>query len=246
MTDSVRQYFESTAPGQPTVIAWRMSCYSAGLELADYVEQRAFQVSGKTVLDVAAGWGGHIIAFAERGAQTVAADLNDHLFGSLARYSESRGLGLRTIVANCERLPFDEATIDVLLALELIEHIDSVPDFAREVARVLKPGGFAILSTPARFKSFFDQEPHFQLRFLTILPLRLQGFVARKLFKRGYPFPITRQYLFASSALKPFRNAGLQGEIRWTGRLARKAASAPVLRRIGEELMFNFLIVKRP
>lgn len=245
MEESARAYFEDTAPGQPGVLAWRMSCYAAGKGLADFVEQSSFPLAGRDVLDVAAGWGGHIIAFAERGARTVAAELNDHMFGKLARFSTSQQLGLRAVVGNCERLPFDDASFDVILALELIEHIDSVESFAKEVARTLKPGGVAILSTPPRVMSFFDGEPHYVLRYLTILPFRLQGIVARKVFKRRYPFPITRQYLRASSALRPFRQAGLRGEVRWTGRVAEKLGSVPVINALGRELLFNFLIIRR-
>src|SRR5262249_21261089 len=147
--------------------------------------------------------------------------------------------------ANCERLPFDTASFDVILGLELIEHIDSVPLFAQEIARVLKPGGIAIMSTPPRVRSFFDGEPRFHIRYLTILPFWMQAIVARKILRRDYPFPITRQYLFASSALKPFRKAGLQTAVRWTGRVARTFGQAPLLRTLGRELLFNFLIVRR-
>ena len=245
MGEAVLQYLASTAPGEPEAIAWRTSCYTAGRDLVDFIERDYFPVAGKDVLDVAAGWGGHILAFAERGSRTVAAELNDHMFGQLLRFSTHQQLDLRTVVANCEKLPFGDAAFDVVLGLELIEHIDSVESFATELARVLKPGGVAILSTPPRLKSFFDGEPHFNLRYLPALPFRLQAIVAKGLFRRRYPFPITRQYLFASSALRPFRKAGLRGDVRWTGRLARTTAPIPLVRALGGELLFNFLVIRR-
>lgn len=245
MPDVVKDYLAQTAEGQPEAVAWRLSCYAAGGELAEFIERSAFPLAGRNVLDVAAGWGGHIIAFAERGAHAVAAELNDHMFTQLAQFATRERLDLRAVVADCHTLPFPSASFDVILGLELIEHIDSVPRFADEVARLLKPGGVAIVSTPARVRSFFDGEPHFQLRFLTILPFRLQAVVARKVFKRRYPFPITRQYLRASSALRPFRRAGLQAETRWVGRMARAFGSTPLVGALGRELLFNFLIVRR-
>lgn len=245
MEDAVRQYLASTAPDQPAAIAWRTSCYTAGKDLVEFVERDHFPITGKDVLDVAAGWGGHILAFAERGARAVAAELNDHRFEQLSRFSADQRLDLKTVVANCERLPFADASFDVVLGLELIEHIDSVQSFANELARILKPGGVAILSTPPRLKSFFDGEPHYNLRYLSILPFGLQGLVAKKLLRRPYPFPITRQYLLASSALRPFRSAGLKGDVRWTGRLARKVAPIPLARTLGAELLFNFLVIRR-
>lgn len=47
-------------------------------------------------------------------------------------------------------LPFRPASFDLVLMLEVIEHLPDIPHALREIARVLKPGGIAILSTPNR------------------------------------------------------------------------------------------------
>jgi SAM-dependent methyltransferase len=46
------------------------------------------------------------------------------------------------------RLPFEDASADVVLAGEIIEHIVDTESFLREVARVLRPSGAVVLSTP--------------------------------------------------------------------------------------------------
>ena len=46
------------------------------------------------------------------------------------------------------RLPYEDATFDVACSLEVVEHVEDQFFFAREILRVLKPGGVAILSTP--------------------------------------------------------------------------------------------------
>ena len=46
------------------------------------------------------------------------------------------------------RLPFEDASADVVLAGEIIEHIVDTESFLREIARVLRPGGAVVLSTP--------------------------------------------------------------------------------------------------
>ncbi len=54
----------------------------------------------------------------------------------------------------CERihaegtLPYDDGVFDVACSLEVVEHVEDQFRFAREVYRVLRPGGIAILSTP--------------------------------------------------------------------------------------------------
>ena len=49
---------------------------------------------------------------------------------------------------NHERLPYDDATFDVVTATEVIEHLEDFRQVVREIHRVLKPGGVCILSTP--------------------------------------------------------------------------------------------------
>src|SRR5947209_5016698 len=46
------------------------------------------------------------------------------------------------------RLDFPDASFDLITSLEGIEHVENHFQMAREFARVLKPGGYLILSTP--------------------------------------------------------------------------------------------------
>jgi ubiquinone/menaquinone biosynthesis C-methylase UbiE len=46
------------------------------------------------------------------------------------------------------RLPYDDASIDVACTLEVVEHVEDQFQFARELYRVLKPGGIVFISTP--------------------------------------------------------------------------------------------------
>jgi SAM-dependent methyltransferase len=46
------------------------------------------------------------------------------------------------------RLPYPDASIDIACSLEVVEHVEDQFAFARELYRILKPGGIAILSTP--------------------------------------------------------------------------------------------------
>jgi SAM-dependent methyltransferase len=47
-------------------------------------------------------------------------------------------------------LPFRSESFDLVLLLEVIEHLPDIPHSLREIARVLKPGGIAIVTTPNR------------------------------------------------------------------------------------------------
>ena len=47
-----------------------------------------------------------------------------------------------------ERLPWDDGAFDAVVNIDGIEHIERQFDFVRECRRVLRPGGYLILSTP--------------------------------------------------------------------------------------------------
>ena len=48
----------------------------------------------------------------------------------------------------CAPFPFADAAFDVLVSMEGIEHFENQAAFVRECARVLKPGGTLVLTTP--------------------------------------------------------------------------------------------------
>lgn len=47
-----------------------------------------------------------------------------------------------------QNLPYEDKYFDIVLAGEIIEHIYDTDFFLAEIARVLKPGGYLLLSTP--------------------------------------------------------------------------------------------------
>lgn len=52
------------------------------------------------------------------------------------------------VIKTCYRLPFEDETVDYIVAGELIEHLEKPADFIQECLRVLKPGGWIAVSTP--------------------------------------------------------------------------------------------------
>ena len=45
-------------------------------------------------------------------------------------------------------LPYDDASFDVACSLEVVEHLEDQFAFTRELFRIVRPGGFAVVSTP--------------------------------------------------------------------------------------------------
>lgn len=54
----------------------------------------------------------------------------------------------RTVVGSVTKLPFRDAAFSQVVSSEVIEHVPGQDSVLRELARVVRPGGVLILSTP--------------------------------------------------------------------------------------------------
>lgn len=96
---------------------------------------------GKTVLDLSCGGGDTAVMLAQLGFRVVATDYAPPppMLNGVARVG---GVDLNAF------LPFQSASFDAVDLVEVIEHIENQPQLIREVARVLKPKGVVLISTP--------------------------------------------------------------------------------------------------
>jgi SAM-dependent methyltransferase len=62
----------------------------------------------------------------------------------------TRAPGANVVEADASTLPFPDATFNVVVSSDVIEHLEPVEDHLAEVARVLQPGGLYLLKTPNR------------------------------------------------------------------------------------------------
>ncbi len=76
---------------------------------------------------------------------------------------------LAKVKMDIHKMPFDENTFDVVLCNHVLEHVTDDIRAMKEIARVLKPGGFAILQVP-----FFHPVPDKTISDLTITDPRIR------------------------------------------------------------------------
>ena len=63
--------------------------------------------------------------------------------------AKAKAKGIQVYEGNCnDMLPFETGTFDVFLANQVIEHLSNTDLFIKEIYRVLKTGGYAVISTP--------------------------------------------------------------------------------------------------
>lgn len=98
-------------------------------------------IRGGRWLDVGCGEG-HFRAYAR--------DIADEYVGTdIVRYDEYPA-DAPFLTTNLEtgRVPVDDGAMDVVCAIEVIEHLENPRAFVRELARCVRPGGIVIVTTP--------------------------------------------------------------------------------------------------
>jgi SAM-dependent methyltransferase len=111
---------------------------------------------GDRILDLGCGGGRHAFEAARRGAIVTAVDLDlgelkavrDTTYAMVQAGEIPEGV-ICPANGDALRLPFAHATFDRIIASEVMEHIPDDHAAARELARVLKPGGTIAVTIPA-------------------------------------------------------------------------------------------------
>lgn len=103
------------------------------------------EVAGLSLLDVGCGTGRHALRCAAAGAQVTALDFSS---GMLEKAKGKPGAdAVRFVVHDLtQSLPFAAAQFDRALCCLVLDHIPQPVTLLREIQRVLRPGGFLIVS----------------------------------------------------------------------------------------------------
>ena len=108
---------------------------------------RQIDWQGKAVLDLGCAGGFMAEALAKRGAQVTGIDpATDAVDAARAHACES-GLRIRYDVGVGEALPYDTASFDAVVCVDVLEHVSDLRKVLSEVARILRPGGVFLFDT---------------------------------------------------------------------------------------------------
>jgi len=69
-----------------------------------------------------------------------------------ARQAYASLANVEFVEASCTKMPFADASFDLVVSFETLEHIEAQRQFLDEVARVLRPGGVFLLSCPNKLE----------------------------------------------------------------------------------------------
>jgi SAM-dependent methyltransferase len=131
---------ERTLPGIPDENYWFRRHEAAYRAVVPFV-------TGADVLEAGCGEGyGADLLVRERARRVVALDYD----ALTAAHVRNAYRTVDVVRGDLQRLPLRDGTVDVVVCMQVIEHLWDQPGFVAECARVLRPAGVLLVSTPNR------------------------------------------------------------------------------------------------
>jgi ubiquinone/menaquinone biosynthesis C-methylase UbiE len=116
----------------------------------DLVTRFFGDLKGKKILDLGGGDAALAYCLYKRGAQVVVID-NEPLGIEMGKENfASKNAHAEFLLGSAYELPFESDTFDGVVCSEVVEHLEQPERAVEEAARVLKPGGLCIITTPYR------------------------------------------------------------------------------------------------
>ena len=116
----------------------------------------------RRALEIGAGTGYCSLNLLLAGAleNVVCTDISSGMLVQLSESAQQLGLTVQTVVTDGERLPFTDASFDLVFGHAVLHHLPDLPQAFAEFMRVLEPGGaFAFAGEPSRLGDRLAQLP---------------------------------------------------------------------------------------
>jgi ubiquinone/menaquinone biosynthesis C-methylase UbiE len=122
---------------------------------------------GSNVLDIGCGTGHLAGELMQRGYAACGVDLSE----AMVAYAREHYDPDRFRVGDIEQIPFPDNTFDAVMCLGVMEYLEKDEHALREMWRVLKPGGHAVITTPSLVCPFFHMDMAVQKMRVAARPL---------------------------------------------------------------------------
>lgn len=143
MSESLKSYNEwharvhgAESPNETLLQQWHLDALAL-----------AGNLKGLHVLEVGCGAGDFSIHLAQSGASVVGTDFSPTAVELAAAKAAAQKSEAQFQVADAQGLPFADASFDMILSCECLEHVPDPKAALAEMFRVLKPGGRLVLTT---------------------------------------------------------------------------------------------------
>lgn len=158
----------------------------------EYAYNLLNNVQGKTVLDLGCGSGENVIVLVQRGAQVIGIDISPDLIDLAKRRAQEAGIVADLRVRSAYDTGLPDHSVDVIFCIALIHHLD-ILRVQREMARILREGGYIVLKEPILFSNTYD-------RFRKLFPARMNVSNYEHPLSSGEFKSLTQGYFVCSNA----------------------------------------------
>lgn len=176
-----------------------------------------------SVLDLGSGTTFFPFAVADLGFDLTCVDADEECVRGLEKAKKAlkvnRGT-IRAFLADGNNLPFPESSFDVLYSVSVLEHVSTVDTVCREMARVLKPKGVAIITMDLDGKGTLGLGVGEYLRLIETI---------RQEFDWAYPTLTVHplDVLWSNRGPYPYRPASLFKQYTWWVKAVLKSRRVP-------------------
>jgi len=144
-----------------------------GMKYQRILEDVDFDIRNKKILEVGCGIGGIISSFDSKTA--VGLDLDKKLVAKAKKFARSTQTIF--VCADAERLPLKDESFDLVLLLDVVEHVTNPETVISECFRVLRRGGLICINFPPYYSALGG---HLILPYLHYLPRKISYFIVKR------------------------------------------------------------------
>lgn len=145
---------------------------------ANDIERAGIPIAGAAVLDLGAGLGTMSEELVLRGAHVIALEPGAAWAALTRRRVERHGHPFQLIEGFGEDVPLPDASVDLVVSLQVLEHVKDPQKVLAEIWRVLKPGGSFYLACE-NYLAFL--EGHYRVPWFPLLPKPIAALYLRAL-----------------------------------------------------------------
>ena len=144
---NVRAHFDSQAPAWSKYYEANGSMQNRPERFVKALESRL--TSGQAVLDFGCGTGQITRAIAKRAWRVTGCDVSDRMLEQARAVTDSNRVNwVKVAETGGDNLPFSDASFDAVIASSVFEYLDDPSGTLGEIFRVLRVGGWALITVP--------------------------------------------------------------------------------------------------
>ncbi len=111
---------------------------------------RYLNPNSKTILDVGCGEGAYVRELSNRGLDITGLEISIESLKNAKDIFEKLGVNPSIMQGDAHYIPVKNEIFDQIICLDVIEHVFEIEKVIREINRVLKKDGYAIITVPTR------------------------------------------------------------------------------------------------